>query len=217
MENTKRYILSQVEQKKLSQAEAYAMLKELAAAGSKKKQEIAVIGMACILPEANNYHEFWENLKAGRDCLSYMPEEYETYYAPTENEGFCAVVGEDLFHGKGGGGLLVHIHGVIGDKTVHFRPQDHSFQYGGHDDLKEIIAVLRVICVLFSQVSVDLGKVDALADKGFVITAVGEDQGHNYVHRVDFSQLIAVFSVSEFFTHYFFLLFGAGLPRPIST
>lgn len=85
MENTKRYILSQVEQKKLSQAEAYAMLKELAAAGSRKKQEIAVIGMACVLPEANNYHEFWENLKAGRDCLNYMPEEYETYYAPTEN------------------------------------------------------------------------------------------------------------------------------------
>ncbi len=93
MESTKRYILSQVEQKKLSQAEAYAMLKELAAAGSRKKQEIAVIGMACVLPEANNYDEFWENLKAGRDCLSFMPEEYETYYAPTENEGFCAAVG----------------------------------------------------------------------------------------------------------------------------
>ena len=96
MENTKRYILSQVEQKKLSQAEAYAMLKELAAAGSRKQQEIAVIGMACILPEANNYHEFWENLKAGRDCLSYMPEEYETYYAPTENEGFCAAIGTSV-------------------------------------------------------------------------------------------------------------------------
>ncbi len=93
MENTKRYILSQVEQKKLSQAEAYAMLKELAAAGSRKKQEIAVIGMACVLPEANNYDEFWENLKAGRDCLNFMPEEYETYYAPTENEGFCAAIG----------------------------------------------------------------------------------------------------------------------------
>lgn len=96
MENTKRYILSQVEQKKLSQAEAYAMLKELAAAGSRKKQEIAVIGMACALPEADNYHEFWENLKAGRDCLGYMPEEYETYYAPTENEGFCAAVGTSV-------------------------------------------------------------------------------------------------------------------------
>lgn len=96
MENTKRYILSQVEQKKLSQAEAYAMLKELAAAGSRKKQEIAVIGMACVLPEANNYHEFWENLKAGRDCLNYMPEEYETYYAPTENEGFCAAIGTSV-------------------------------------------------------------------------------------------------------------------------
>ena len=76
METIKRYILSQVEQKKLSQGEAYAMLKEMAAASSRKKQEIAVIGMACILPEADNYHEFWENLKAGRDCLGYMPEEY---------------------------------------------------------------------------------------------------------------------------------------------
>lgn len=96
METIKRYILSQVEQKKLSQGEAYAMLKEMAAASSRKKQEIAVIGMACILPEADNYHEFWENLKAGRDCLGYMPEEYEAYYAPTENEGFCTAIGTSV-------------------------------------------------------------------------------------------------------------------------
>ena len=96
METIKRYILSQVEQKKLSQGEAYAMLKEMAAASSRKQQEIAVIGMACILPEADNYHEFWENLKAGRDCLGYMPEEYEVYYAPTENEGFCTAIGTSV-------------------------------------------------------------------------------------------------------------------------
>lgn len=40
METIKRYILSQVEQKKLSQGEAYAMLKEMAAASSRKQQEI---------------------------------------------------------------------------------------------------------------------------------------------------------------------------------
>lgn len=96
MESTKRYILSQVEQKNLSQAEAYAMLKELAAATSRKKQEIAVIGMACILPEADNYNEYWENLRAGRDCLGYMPEEYEQYYAPTGNPGFCAAIGTSV-------------------------------------------------------------------------------------------------------------------------
>ncbi len=96
MDITKRYILSQVEQKRLSQADAYAMLKELAANDSRKKQEIAVIGMACVLPEAKNYHEFWENLAAGRDCLGYMPAEYETYYAPTENEGFCTAIGSTV-------------------------------------------------------------------------------------------------------------------------
>ncbi|MEE8056697.1 MAG: SDR family NAD(P)-dependent oxidoreductase [Pseudomonadales bacterium] len=36
-------------------------------------QEIAVIGMAGRYPQASNLNEFWENLKAGKDCITEIP------------------------------------------------------------------------------------------------------------------------------------------------
>lgn len=37
--------------------------------------DIAVIGMACRLPGAGNYEEFWENLKHGRSSIREIPPE----------------------------------------------------------------------------------------------------------------------------------------------
>ncbi|WP_368650522.1 SDR family NAD(P)-dependent oxidoreductase [Bacillus inaquosorum] len=36
--------------------------------------DIAIIGMAGRYPKANNIHEFWNNLKEGKDCISEIPE-----------------------------------------------------------------------------------------------------------------------------------------------
>ncbi|MWV45525.1 SDR family NAD(P)-dependent oxidoreductase [Paenibacillus sp. HJL G12] len=45
--------------------------------------DIAIIGLSGRYPQANNIHEFWENLKAGRDCVIEIPEDrwdYKRYY-----------------------------------------------------------------------------------------------------------------------------------------
>jgi polyketide synthase PksN len=47
---------------------------EPAAASSRRRQpDIAVVGMAGRYPKARNLDELWENLRAGRDCLSDIP------------------------------------------------------------------------------------------------------------------------------------------------
>ena len=39
------------------------------------RNEIAIVGMAGRYPKAKNLHEFWENLREGRDCTGPLPEE----------------------------------------------------------------------------------------------------------------------------------------------
>jgi acyl transferase domain-containing protein/NADP-dependent 3-hydroxy acid dehydrogenase YdfG len=51
--------------------------------------EIAIIGMACRFPGANNYNEFWENLKNGVNSIKEIsPERWDInkYYSPDINE-----------------------------------------------------------------------------------------------------------------------------------
>jgi polyketide synthase PksN len=40
-----------------------------------KWQEIAIIGVAGRYPQANNLEEFWNNLRAGKDCISEIPSD----------------------------------------------------------------------------------------------------------------------------------------------
>lgn len=41
---------------------------------AESEYSIAIIGMAGRFPEAGNVSEFWENLKAGKDCITRKPE-----------------------------------------------------------------------------------------------------------------------------------------------
>lgn len=34
---------------------------------------VAIVGMACRLPKADNYNEYWENIVNGKDCISEIP------------------------------------------------------------------------------------------------------------------------------------------------
>lgn len=93
MDKIKNYILEQVSQNLLSQQDALAMLQEIKRNTGKFDEQIAVIGMACNLPEAENYNEFWENLIAERECLNYLPKQYINYYKPTENPYYAEFLG----------------------------------------------------------------------------------------------------------------------------
>ncbi len=62
--------------------------------GSSRKEmdntDIAVIGMGCRFPGANNYQEFWQNLEQGINSISEIPSqrwEVEKYYSPNPQEG----------------------------------------------------------------------------------------------------------------------------------
>ena len=53
--------------------------------------DIAIIGISGRYPQANNLEQFWQNLKAGKDCITEIPIErwdYRPYYDPNkENTG----------------------------------------------------------------------------------------------------------------------------------
>lgn len=71
MNKVKNYIIKQVAKNALTQSEAKEMLMEL-----KTKPEIhdiAIIGMDCRYPYAENTNEYWNNLKNGTNCIREVP------------------------------------------------------------------------------------------------------------------------------------------------
>nr|WP_154958151.1 non-ribosomal peptide synthetase [Paenibacillus xylanexedens] len=77
MELVKKYIYGQVAEKKLSPDQAKGLLKELLVQPSTPKQlsqDIAIVGMACRLPGANNADEYWSLIKNGISTVDTFPE-----------------------------------------------------------------------------------------------------------------------------------------------
>ncbi|MGL4106801.1 SDR family NAD(P)-dependent oxidoreductase [Clostridium sp. LP20] len=73
MEFTTMYIYEQVAQKKLSQENAKKMLKELKKVKKVQNDDVAIIGMACKLPGADNINEFWSNIENSINCIDTVP------------------------------------------------------------------------------------------------------------------------------------------------
>ncbi|MCX7923433.1 MAG: SDR family NAD(P)-dependent oxidoreductase [Clostridia bacterium] len=70
-----RYILEQVKNGILNKEMALLVLKEINMTREPVKMDIAVIGIACKFPKANNTKEYWRNLKNGVEAISGYPEE----------------------------------------------------------------------------------------------------------------------------------------------
>lgn len=77
MEAVKNYILSQLAAKKISAEEAKLLLKDVHE-GRKEKNgrssDIAIIGIACRYPGANNKDEYWELLASKKRMIGRFPE-----------------------------------------------------------------------------------------------------------------------------------------------
>lgn len=70
-----RYLLLQVRDRKLSKEEAQRWISAVQPEKSTPDNEpIAVVGMACRFPGAENKEEFWENLLAGRESIGEFPQ-----------------------------------------------------------------------------------------------------------------------------------------------
>jgi acyl transferase domain-containing protein/NAD(P)H-dependent flavin oxidoreductase YrpB (nitropropane dioxygenase family)/NAD(P)-dependent dehydrogenase (short-subunit alcohol dehydrogenase family) len=66
---------------------------------TEKSLDVAIVGMACIFPEAKNIEEYWRNIILGKDCVTEVPDERwnkELYYDP-------ASTADDMSHSKWGG------------------------------------------------------------------------------------------------------------------
>lgn len=65
------------------------------------RHDIAIIGMAALLPEAQDYEQFWQNLAAGRESVRELPESRKKlapFYDPRkEYARFGYIEGIDLF------------------------------------------------------------------------------------------------------------------------
>ncbi|NEW09011.1 amino acid adenylation domain-containing protein [Paenibacillus sp. SYP-B3998] len=49
------------------------------------EDSVAIIGISCQFPEANNYNEFWQNLRAGKESVKHLsPEELKELNIPKE-------------------------------------------------------------------------------------------------------------------------------------
>jgi amino acid adenylation domain-containing protein/non-ribosomal peptide synthase protein (TIGR01720 family) len=80
-----KYVLQQVQKGQFDKEVAFQLLKTLSNE-TQKQDDIAIIGMGCRLPKANNPQEFWEVLKNGINCVSKIPE--------SRKEDFKHIVGD---------------------------------------------------------------------------------------------------------------------------
>ncbi len=108
MKNIRKFILKKVASKELSSEEAKVLLDEISSANkyTETNDEIAVIGMSCKFPQANNLKEFWENLKTGKGSIRkfpesrkkdtdiFLPEEYLEDDERYQREGFLDKIDE---------------------------------------------------------------------------------------------------------------------------
>lgn len=69
-----RYLLTQVKAKQLPKEEALSYLKVLDSDKAPSQEPIAVIGLACRFPQADNQHQFWENLCTNRNSIRPFPD-----------------------------------------------------------------------------------------------------------------------------------------------
>ncbi|MEA5576032.1 SDR family NAD(P)-dependent oxidoreductase [Anabaena sp. UHCC 0451] len=56
-------------------AQRFNAVAESPAKGSTANQDIAIIGLSGRYPQADNIHDFWQNLKAGKNCITEIPQE----------------------------------------------------------------------------------------------------------------------------------------------
>lgn len=72
MERVKKYIFQQVAQKRISSEEATGLFLELQNA-TRVETDIAIIGMACRFPGANNPDDFWQNIQNSVHSITHFP------------------------------------------------------------------------------------------------------------------------------------------------
>lgn len=75
VESVINYIFKNIAENKISNQEAKVMISELQDMKKNAKEGIAIIGMSCKFPEANNISEYWAALINEKNCIRTFPEQ----------------------------------------------------------------------------------------------------------------------------------------------
>lgn len=97
MQEVKKYILKQLSMGLIPQKEAVMLLKDLQGASLEKSGDIAIIGMSCRLPLANNVDEYWDNLINGRCCFGAKPAEKYLHERVLKNPYYAEFLESTLY------------------------------------------------------------------------------------------------------------------------
>ena len=97
MSNIKRVILEQLAKGNLTKSESMELLGLLTRSESRKREDIAIIGMACDLPMSPNVEAFWDNLVNNRTCLVNKPANRLHHEQVFKNPYFAEFVGRPVF------------------------------------------------------------------------------------------------------------------------
>lgn len=97
MSNIKRVILEQLAKGNLTKSESMELLGLLTRSESRKREDIAIIGMACDLPMSPNVEAFWDNLINNRTCLVNKPANRLHHEQVFKNPYFAEFVGRPVF------------------------------------------------------------------------------------------------------------------------
>ncbi|WP_248930394.1 non-ribosomal peptide synthetase [Paenibacillus hamazuiensis] len=68
-----RYLLDRLKRKELDPEQAVAFIKELQKSSASEPEPIAVVGLSCRFPEAEDAGQFWSNLATGRQSIGPFP------------------------------------------------------------------------------------------------------------------------------------------------
>lgn len=103
------------------------------------KEDIAVIGLAGRYPKAKDIHQFWENLKEGRDCITGIPKErwdWKDYFSPQKGK-------ENTMYTKWGGFLEdidkfdPYFFGIAPVETERMDPQERLFLQTAYECMED--------------------------------------------------------------------------------
>ena len=92
-----------------------------------------------------------------------------------------------LLYDKGRRDLVSHVEVRVLNEAVHLWPKRNRLDYCGEYRVEQGVFKLIAALVLFRDICVKIGKVDALGDVCLVIASVGVYYACDKMHRVDIS------------------------------
>ena len=136
---------------------------------TEKSLDVAIIGIACIFPEAKNLEEYWRNILLGKDCVTEVPDERwnkDLYYDPSSTA-------DDMSHSKWGGFI----------PKIDFDP----LEFGIPPQSLAAIEPTQLLSLLVAKQAIEnAGYADGNFDHDNVSVIIGAEGGNDLANNYSF-------------------------------